>query len=228
MVEQRRQGEIVDGIITGLNLGNKIYLPTLSAENLMSSFWHEAGHIVGKKLSFLGGEVLTPDEAKQTVVEMTLLEKLKLHYLFYEDTSAKIGIAHEVLPIAERIFNEFTKGNFSCQDLVVFCDMSQQELINIFKRGGKNPTLSIRDNQLVLRRNTRGRNIEIPAYAVEVGCFHILNNSNRLPSLYKYEGISFAERDPNYNHTSALGFVRDAYESTGCMLPSLKDMKRYK
>jgi len=207
--------------------GGEIWLAsTLSPIDYFLSYAHEVGHIIGGKLSFKTGDVLTPDEVKDTYIEMDsrkaaeIVDIITKKQLTPEDSRVLDSILLKYLEI-------YTKNNYDLNNLRVHSNIDPREMLTMIA-GKSLSTGAIKEDGSFNPNSTRGgRNIEIPAYTCQQACQQLLENAlqNDYPGLsidVTWEDRAKAMKDSHYRASAIVN--RAYYDTTGMILPSLRDI----
>lgn len=222
-------------ILKGAQIGKDIYFTDAVGIAVILGYCHEAGHIIGDKLSFKKREVLTPDEAREALIFRKWLSYQEVKDLFnttrFEGTK-ETPVHKVVIPIANALLKVFTKDWFD-ESMVNFHPVTTpfeiDELIKQALREGKKCPSGIKlghDGELLHTSNKAARDAEIPAMVTEYGCLYILANSIRqyhptFASQYVVTATSASQR-------RARLIVERAYEGENWVLPSAKDLLKAK
>lgn len=207
--------------IEGLAVGNQIYIPPLNPQKFFVNVWHEVGHFLAHNLSFLNGDVLTPDEVKQTTIPLSLTQQISLCIDLLYDKKANADKNEKLWPIAYRVLQKFTKNKIDDLDFEVFTNVTQEQFTKFMTKNPDNTTFGVNsDGNLRIIANKLGRDKELPANVVEAGCFKILTNSLPFISLDLGRNNLF-----NTSYFRALNVVKRAYRYPGYNLPSYVDME---
>ena len=224
--EDREQKK--DIVISAMKLGNKVLLPPLRPVDLLSSYFHEIGHFISEQLSFVSNDVLTPDEAKETRLDLSFKETLYLvKTVFYGNRPMCMN--DRLLQSANKFLNVYTKGNFDVDPIIVQNVSSKEELLEIFKeKAGKgNASIELAKNgELKAISSREGRNTELSAIITELGCLSVLENSMSYTLRWLLDDFNFHiyTYPGNTNYQRAYNIVHQAYKGTGWTLPSLLDI----
>lgn len=154
--------------------------------DFIAAYCHEMGHLMAKKLSFKGGEVLTSDEVKKTKIPLTFGQKLSLvKMIIGELTPIKLGepgpTRPSVIQLANGLLKVYSKGNFDPESVPVHLNIPDEEFMYYINRVAdtkNHNTISNDGKGNIIAKSTRnGRNGELPAIAVEIACLRILTNT---------------------------------------------------
>ncbi len=207
-------------MLGGITTDNHILLPTLKPSEFFGAFWHEYGHPIGKALSFLQGQVLTPDEVMATAIPLSLPTRTKLMYDLMFHDKPKAGLNEALVPTAMKVLKVFTKGNFDFSKYILELDYPYGELVKRVQRDPNNVTVTTDElGELKGIASKEGRKTELSPIAVEAGCNKILANSISSLLTYKFERV-----DHDSSHAKAWTVVHRAYSQKGYIIPSEKDL----
>lgn len=200
-----------------LTVDNKVLLPTLKPSKFLLNLWHELGHYIGKKLSFMNGQVLTPNEVKKTFINFDRKTRFRLYWLLILNNRPRPGLARHLLPVAFQVIDVFSKGHFDPLEIKIVPDYPYNSLVKAFVEDRQRHESSVYtvgyNGELVAVSSPSGRNQEIPAVAVEAGCNIILRNSLGLS--HSFQPTSF-----DLSHERATNIVKRAYQKkdASCLL----------
>jgi hypothetical protein len=213
-----------EGYVGGMVLGNDIYLPPAIFPDRFSFYTHESRHIIGEKLSFVRGDVLTPDEVKKTKIKLSFEE----HGVLYDgsESEEKGHISQAELSILNRTIAVYTKGNFDVGSINLH-NLSEKDFINLASQfEDKNRFYRNEDGKLFSVSSRKGRNAEIDSIATNIACLTILENSLAI-WIFRwkiYETLRFRLARKPGSHGRAQEIVKRAYSIKGMILPSSLDL----
>ncbi|OGM14531.1 hypothetical protein A3A76_06040 [Candidatus Woesebacteria bacterium RIFCSPLOWO2_01_FULL_39_23] len=211
--------------IGGFKMKETIFLPPSNFLDNLSSYFHEAGRIIGETMSFSDGSVLLPDEAKIAKLPLNFQERLRiLKHIVGKQDKAMDSFEESV---ASKILHLYTKGNYPL-DRIKLINLNhvqfQKFLEHLAKDQEPNDVYEVdKQGNLFPKSTDRGFLIELPAYAVEIAGMTILSNSFSSAD-FKFKVI---EGKTEGSHDRALSEVLVAYKETGRILPSALDYQRF-
>lgn len=204
----------------GLTIGNEIFLVRSKPLDFLKNYWHEAGHIIGDELSFVNGDVLTPNEAKKTSLNLSRKEVFKAALILFRVNFP--GQDSFSIDLANRILKVFTKGNFDINKIILHNKLTDEELKRLIDENDAEETSTINaTGERILKSTRDGRNIEIPAFSTDIACRHILMNSLGLEQKAGFEKGKYPYES---SHARAMNLVIQAYTHHGYVLPSMLDL----
>jgi hypothetical protein len=211
--------------VGGFYRGNTIFLPPRTPIQNMASFLHESGHILGKRLSFLDGDILLPDEVKKKKIGLNPAEKILLIGRLMDKKERPME--HFELKIAKKILEAITKGNPYVQKLKLI-NLTEDQLQKVItKWAGSHPSqiaYELDMNGDITPKDTElGVIAELPAFVIQKAGEVILCNS--ISSKNKYFGIQPGEFAGS--HKAASKIVKGSYADRGYRIPSLYDFEKY-
>lgn len=204
----------------GLRIGNEIFLPRFKPVDFLSHYWHEAGHIIGDELSFVKGDVLTPDEVKKTKLNLSRKEAFKIILILFRINFP--GQEMFAIDLANRILTVFTKGNFDNNKIILHNNLTDEEFKSLVNENTPSETTALNEaGEITTISTKKGRDKEISAYTADAACKHILMNSL---GIEKGVGYKKGEFPYDSSHTRAINIVIQAYTHHGYVLPSMLDL----
>jgi hypothetical protein len=212
----------------GLRIGNTIYITECPPLNFFSTYFHEVGHILGDVLSFLQGDVLTPQEIAVTYAQVTSIE-------------ARLLLSQAVNPnmdwkspnwnhrIADDILDIFSKGHFEKKHIDLHYPVPEEKIIRMLKAAppSQRPGIKINSTGELEGDNTKdARNRELPAMYVETGCIKMLENTINRQFEYPQLAIGLSQSTESTSHVRAFRIAQRAFQPNHTLyIPSLKDIK---
>lgn len=213
--------------ISAVAKGNEIWLAsTLDPINYFVSLTHEIGHNIGGSLSFKTGEVMTPDEVKKCTPVINNDDAVFVGDLLTFSAGEKT--TYDTLQsVGTQLLGIYTKGRFNPDSVIIHNNVDQDEITQLVQQAGELSTGFVRENgEFVHKSNAKGRNLEIPAYTCEKACKTLLENMMK-PYFPDFSIKTAFKGDPKSksSHQRAYDIAERAYERTGWILPSSKDLK---
>jgi len=218
-------------VISGYREGNAIYVPPSTVIDSISTYCHEAGHIIGDLWSFKNpdsetGEtaLLSIDEVKNpnTTILLTFDELQFLRFNIF--STQKERPSRHAVSIANKLLSKLTKGKFDSTS-VTFYSVTQEELIQRVKDNGAN-TLVVDENKTITIINSKqGRNVEMPSYTVAYCCMQILENTLRFQRIFSDENQFKFFPTSSPPHQRAINIISRAFRGKSWKMPSMVDIR---
>ena len=213
----------------GVRIERDIYLVESSPVNFLLRYFHEIGHILGDDLSYRDGDILTPAEVVSTQAPIDYSET----FMLFSQVISAPGydrVNNLTIESANIILNTFTLGKFDPTSIKLHYPVTQEELEDLLKSAHETPGIIINEKGELEGVNTKdGRDAEISAMAVEIGCLKILENTINSLSPQDLLSITVQREDKGDSHSRAMKIVERTYQpNRSFILPSAKDLgKRY-
>lgn len=211
--------------IPAANNGEQIVVTPRLPYFLISVLAHELGHIIGTRLSFKAGEVLTPNEVKNTTIHFPQYVVMYLIGAYFQD---EIEITDEIIEFVAQILDVYTKGNIDCREIDVI-PISAKELVELAMQSTSN-TFVVQDGDPAFLSTKLGRNEELAAIATAKAVETIIQNSSPyiLRILFKIFHLTNSSAYGKISsHSRANRIVQRAYRSKGWIIPSEKDLQMH-
>ncbi len=216
--------------IGALSIGKEIWITPSTALRYFEKLVHEIGHTLGRELSFKEGDVLSPDEVRQTNLQLTspigIIITNKIFDKFRDNTTLLDKPDKELNEIIFKLVRVFTKGKFDPSKLIIYAGVPEEEIKKkIIKAGGSATSLIVESGEEMQTNTKKGRNMELTAIATQIACRQILQNT------FKGKGITFIwrqefDKNEDPSHFRATRIVERAYRGKNWNLPSMKDLAK--
>jgi hypothetical protein len=195
--------------------------------DLFLTYFHEVGHVISNRYSFLEGDVLSPRDAERASVKISGKELATLIILLsaHKVPFLKFKMKGTIKGIADRILTAYTKDKWDPKSIELgHASEKKIKKIILEKDNGDIKTAHIDSQFNVTFKNSReGRDAEVPPIAVEKACMKILENS-------LLASFSYPEQNDQYkrsSHGRAHRVVETIFKK-GWMIPSQLDMQKRK
>lgn len=220
--------------ISGLRSGKEIFLPPRTVVDLLSTYCHEVGHIIGDDMSFQDGsndgeepDVLSIDEVKDPNTRITLTNKEQEYLKNTIFSTEKVSLDPVLIGITNKLLDLFTKGNFDPRS--IRCHSVTQKELEEKVSTMSISTLSRNSEGGIIAVNSKdGRDSEIPSFTTELSCLQILENTLAYYEIFSKSQYFIANTVDSPAHQRAKNILSRAFEGRGWRLPSMKDIRRKK
>ncbi len=223
--------------IEGMHISNPatgrseiLLVPKTELGKLFSLYFHEVGHELAIKLSFIQGDVLSVNETKKISVPLSRKEFARIVLLlFAESIEMPLQMKGIIKRVADRILCVYSKGKWNPSSIEIK-HASREEIVERIANQPRREisTLTVDQNKRATLRYTRkGRNDEVPAIGVEEACMRILTNSLNHIRFIDYGEASWDREYKKSSHGRAKKLVRYMYAKE-IEFPSNVDIQKSK